>query len=65
MALFDQSFRDATPVLGPIYALVARIGEWDDDRRTRKALAKLSDHELDDIGLSRGDIHRITGYRHL
>lgn len=29
---------------------------WNDLRVTRKALAKLSDRELDDIGLCRGDI---------
>lgn len=29
---------------------------WNDARVTRKALAKLSDRELDDIGLCRGDI---------
>jgi uncharacterized protein YjiS (DUF1127 family) len=29
---------------------------WNDARVTRKALSKLSDRELDDIGLCRGDI---------
>ncbi len=29
---------------------------WNDARVTRKALAQLSDRELDDIGLCRGDI---------
>ena len=29
---------------------------WNDARLTRNALAKLSDRELDDIGLCRGDI---------
>ena len=29
---------------------------WNDARVTRKALNKLSDRELDDIGLCRGDI---------
>jgi uncharacterized protein YjiS (DUF1127 family) len=32
---------------------------WNDARMTRKALGKLSDHELDDIGLCRGDIETI------
>ncbi|MBU9699004.1 DUF1127 domain-containing protein [Rhodobacteraceae bacterium HSP-20] len=32
---------------------------WNDARVTRKALAKLSDRELDDIGLCRGDIEMI------
>jgi uncharacterized protein YjiS (DUF1127 family) len=32
---------------------------WNDARVTRKALNKLSDRELDDIGLCRGDIEHI------
>lgn len=39
-----------------ISALVARFVAWNDARVTRKALDRLSDHELDDIGLTRGDI---------
>ncbi len=33
---------------------------WNDARVTRNALGKLSDRELDDIGLSRGDIADIA-----
>jgi uncharacterized protein YjiS (DUF1127 family) len=36
-------------------ALTALAG-WNDARITRKALSKLSNRELDDIGLCRGDI---------
>ena len=32
---------------------------WNDARLTRKALNKLSNRELDDIGLCRGDIETI------
>ncbi|MBA3909805.1 MAG: hypothetical protein C0524_07915 [Rhodobacter sp.] len=32
------------------------LSAWNDARITRKALNKLSDRELDDIGLCRGDI---------
>jgi uncharacterized protein YjiS (DUF1127 family) len=32
---------------------------WNDVRVTRKALSTLSDRELDDIGLCRGDIDHI------
>lgn len=35
------------------------VQAWNDARVTRKALAKLSDRELDDIGLCRGDIDSI------
>ena len=37
----------------------AALAGWNDARITRKALARLSDRELDDIGLCRGDIDRI------
>ncbi|MFN0115676.1 MAG: DUF1127 domain-containing protein [Paracoccaceae bacterium] len=38
----------------------AAFAAWNDARVTRKALHKLSDRELDDIGLSRGDIEDIA-----
>lgn len=44
-----------------VQKLVAAIVAWNDARVTRNALSKLSDRELDDIGLSRGDIDRVTG----
>lgn len=39
--------------------VTAAFAAWNDARVTRKALAKLSDRELDDIGLCRGDIEFI------
>lgn len=39
------------------------IAEWNDARRTRKVLSQLSSHELDDIGLTRGDIDAISRKR--
>lgn len=38
---------------------VGVLAAWNDARITRKALYKLSDRELDDIGLCRGDVDRI------
>jgi uncharacterized protein YjiS (DUF1127 family) len=38
---------------------IAVLTSWNDARVTRKALNKLSDRELDDIGLCRGDIDLI------
>jgi uncharacterized protein YjiS (DUF1127 family) len=38
---------------------VVAIKDWNDARVTRKALSALSDRELDDIGLCRGDIDHI------
>lgn len=37
----------------------AAVRGWNDARVTRKALSKLSDRELDDIGLCRGDIETL------
>lgn len=39
--------------------ILATLAAWNDARVTRKALSKLSDRELDDIGLCRGDIEQI------
>ena len=52
----DAGF-NATRVLSN---LVASIAVWNDARITRKALSKLSDRELDDLGLCRGDIDDIS-----
>lgn len=38
----------------------ATLSTWNDARITRKALGKLSDRELDDIGLCRGDIDLLS-----
>ncbi|MBC2837219.1 DUF1127 domain-containing protein [Paragemmobacter straminiformis] len=35
------------------------VANWNDARVTRNALGKLSDRELDDIGLCRGDVEMI------
>jgi len=39
-----------------INTLFGAVVAWNDTRVTRNALTKLSDRELEDIGLSRGDI---------
>lgn len=44
-------------------AAFAALAQWNDARVTRKALAALSDHELDDIGLCRGDIDDVATNR--
>lgn len=41
-------------------ALLHAIRVWNDTRVTRKALSRLSDRELEDIGLCRGDIDRLS-----
>lgn len=44
--------------------IVGRIAAWNDARVTRKALSQLSDRELDDLGLNRGDIDEIAAGRY-
>ena len=44
-------------------ALLGAFADWNDTRRTRDVLSKLSAHELDDIGLTRADIDAIARVR--
>lgn len=61
MAAYDvTSTAAAKAELGVAGRLFAAFSEWNDARMTRKALSRLSDRELDDIGLTRGDIARIA-----
>jgi len=49
----------AVPTYRAITGLTSALGfiaAWNDARMTRNALGRLSDRELDDIGLCRGDI---------
>ncbi len=65
MAVLNDTFQSALghgfsdSISRSAYRLVAAIAAWNDARLTRNALGKLSDSELDDIGLSRGDIFDI------
>lgn len=43
-----------------IQALVTAVVDWNDARVTRSALSALSDRELEDIGLVRGDIDNVA-----
>jgi uncharacterized protein YjiS (DUF1127 family) len=44
------------PVALGLRRFAATFTAWKDARATRKALSTLSDRELEDIGLTRGDI---------
>lgn len=65
MAVFDtnRSYEQARfwgrvgAVLANVYATLV---DWNDARLTRKSLSSLSDRELDDIGLVRGDIELVA-----
>ena len=43
--------------------IFAALAAWNDARVTKNALSRLTDRELDDIGLCRGDIDRIAHAR--
>ena len=42
-----------------LQSLLGAFLAWNDARVTRKALGRLSDRELDDIGLCRGDVEML------
>ncbi|MBV1867978.1 MAG: DUF1127 domain-containing protein [Marinosulfonomonas sp.] len=56
-----QTYRPTATHTGfGLSTLFAKIAKWNNRRATIKELNKLSNRELDDIGLSRGDIADIT-----
>ncbi|SLN58099.1 hypothetical protein ROG8370_02651 [Roseovarius gaetbuli] len=62
MASIDSS-RTLNPSagFGGFFARVLGVvSAWNERRATRNALSQLSDRELDDIGLARGDINEIA-----
>ena len=64
MAVFDNSRPvvgfSAGRVVSFVVSMFGAVAAWNDARVTRKSLSKLSARELDDIGLSYGDIETIT-----
>lgn len=68
MAAFDTTRTQQGALIGGrlfniVSLLVSSVRDWNDARITRHALAKLSDRELEDIGLCRGDIELIASGR--
>ncbi len=55
--------RPHTGFTARLVTLFAALSAWNDARATRKALSALTDRELEDIGLSRGDISRVARTR--
>lgn len=63
MAALDFTRAQHTSVgrIGQTFAFVAgAFAAWNDGRKTRKALSVLSDRQLEDIGLVRGDIDTLA-----
>lgn len=50
----------AAPASGIGARLRAALSSWVETRTTREALNRLTDRELDDIGLCRADIERVA-----
>lgn len=69
MASFDTTrpVYGTAPVAGHVKGfvsnMVAQVIAWNDARVTRKALNTLTDRELEDIGLVRGDIDDVANGR--
>ncbi len=64
MATLD-AFRPARPApsMGILSSVMGNIIAWNDRRVTVKMLARLTDRELNDIGLERSDITTWSGRR--
>ncbi|VAW04549.1 hypothetical protein MNBD_ALPHA07-203 [hydrothermal vent metagenome] len=63
MAVIDSTRSHASPlaVIGQVFnRLAGKFSVWKDARATHKALSQLSDRELADIGINRGDIDYIV-----
>lgn len=56
MATLDTTHASHAGFGSLISRVFATITAWNERRATRNALSQLSDRELDDIGLTRGDI---------
>ena len=64
MAAFDTTRPTAVISAGfitrTVTNLVGAVSTWNDARITRKSLSQLSARELDDIGLTHGDIDTVS-----
>lgn len=64
MASIDTHRPFAAPAGAGFFATLmaglSSLKAWNDARITRQALSRLTERELDDIGLCRGDIDRIA-----
>ena len=47
-------------ITGAVSDLLVALRDWNDARRTVAALSRLNTNQLEDIGLTRGDIGRMS-----
>ena len=57
-ALAYLQTRPLTPVASTLLQFVVVCVAWSERRRTRKALSKLDDHQLQDVGITRAAAER-------
>lgn len=61
MSVLEMNHSNAVGGFGPVVArLTAWVSASIEVRQTRRELSRLSDRELADIGLARGDIERVA-----
>lgn len=60
MTTLDNTHASHTGLGALVSRVVATLVSWNERRATRNALSQLSDRELDDIGLTRGDIDAVA-----
>ena len=60
MAAVLSQMLATTKSYNPFANLASAFSDWSRARVTRNTLSRLSDRELNDIGLCRGDIERIA-----
>ncbi|SDI58512.1 DUF1127 domain-containing protein [Aliiruegeria lutimaris] len=64
MAFYDMSQTATSKRLGRMVTqLVSSLMAWREECATRDVLGKLTDHELNDIGLLRGDPDQVSSAR--
>ncbi|WP_108483016.1 DUF1127 domain-containing protein [Oceaniglobus ichthyenteri] len=59
MSVFEHARPAAPGIAATLLRLTAPVATWNAKRVTRKSLSRLTDYELDDIGLTRSDIERL------
>lgn len=60
MAAIASTHAQATGLRHAIARMIDAVRTWNDVRATRAALSQLTDRELEDIGLCRGDIKHVS-----
>ena len=69
MAIFDTSRPAPTGAIATFKLVsafdrvISAVLDWNTERKTVAVLNKLTDHDLEDIGLSRGDIRGFAARR--